>query len=274
MTSCSIPEHPKFPAIPRSKSMWTFRFIGRDGCWNWAEKVQNNYWSIGRGPIIETKPLYRLFSHNVVTMETVQLDGHHDWLHFDTYWSLNNCTCSCMRQWHDSFRSRGIKMESIKVAIQLHWFLWPPRYVKLVYTSVVILDSIEGEWFWWSLRQDRNFPCDVGFSCLANRWPFSGSECYKPPLVDFERPQSNPNAPVVTELAGASLINVVGLHSGLSTPRSDAAKLLNRSRATGPTADHTTRTATGRGPCSVLKGKLSSLVLVLSPLFFLSLTKL
>ena len=23
-------------------------------------------------------------------------------------------------------------MESIKVAIQLHWFLWPPRYVKLV----------------------------------------------------------------------------------------------------------------------------------------------
>ena len=25
-------------------------------------------------------------------------------------------------------------MESIKVAIQLHWFLWPPRYVKLVYS--------------------------------------------------------------------------------------------------------------------------------------------
>ena len=27
-------------------------------------------------------------------------------------------------------------MESIKVAIQLHWFLWPPRYVKLVYSSL------------------------------------------------------------------------------------------------------------------------------------------
>ena len=27
-------------------------------------------------------------------------------------------------------------MESIKVAIQLHWFLWPPRYVKLVYRRV------------------------------------------------------------------------------------------------------------------------------------------
>ena len=65
----------------------------------------------------------------------VQLDGHLDWLHFDTYWSLNNCTCSCMKHWHDSFRSRGIKMESIKVAIQLHWFLWPPRYVKLVYSE-------------------------------------------------------------------------------------------------------------------------------------------
>ena len=25
-------------------------------------------------------------------------------------------------------------MESIKVAIQLHWFLWSPLYVKLVYT--------------------------------------------------------------------------------------------------------------------------------------------
>ena len=25
-------------------------------------------------------------------------------------------------------------MDSIKVAIQLHWFLWPPRYAKLVYT--------------------------------------------------------------------------------------------------------------------------------------------
>ena len=44
----------------------------------------------------------------------VQLDGHLDWLHFDTSWSLNNCTCSCMKQWIDSFRSRGIKMESIK----------------------------------------------------------------------------------------------------------------------------------------------------------------
>ena len=64
----------------------------------------------------------------------VQLDGHLDWLHFDTYWSLNNCTCSCIQHWPDSFRSRGIKMESIKVAIQLHWFLWPPRYVKRVYT--------------------------------------------------------------------------------------------------------------------------------------------
>ena len=63
----------------------------------------------------------------------VQLDGHLYWLRFDTSWYLNNCTCSCIVHWHGSFRSRGIKMESIKVAIQLHWFLWPPRYVKLVY---------------------------------------------------------------------------------------------------------------------------------------------
>ena len=28
-------------------------------------------------------------------------------------------------------------MESIKVAIQLHWFLWPPRYVKLVYSDII-----------------------------------------------------------------------------------------------------------------------------------------
>ena len=32
-----------------------------------------------------------------------------------------------------SFRSRGIKMLSIKVAIQLYWFPWSPRYEKLVY---------------------------------------------------------------------------------------------------------------------------------------------
>ena len=74
------------------------------------------------------------FSHNVVTMETSAI-GWPPWL--ITFWylliSVNNCTCSCMKHWHDSFRSRGIKMESIKVAIQLHWFLWPPRYVKLVY---------------------------------------------------------------------------------------------------------------------------------------------
>ena len=63
----------------------------------------------------------------------VQLDRHLDWLHFDTYWSLNNCTCSCIVHWHDFFRSRGIKMESVKVAIQLHWFPWTPQYVKLVY---------------------------------------------------------------------------------------------------------------------------------------------
>ena len=28
-------------------------------------------------------------------------------------------------------------MESIKVAIQLHWFLWPPRYVK----TLLVLQS-------------------------------------------------------------------------------------------------------------------------------------
>ena len=63
----------------------------------------------------------------------MQLDGHLDWLHFGTSGSQNNCTCSCIVYWHDSFRSRGIKMKSIKVAIQLHWFPWSPRYEKLVY---------------------------------------------------------------------------------------------------------------------------------------------
>ena len=29
--------------------------------------------------------------------------------------------------------SNETSAELIKVAIQLHWFLWPPRYVKLVY---------------------------------------------------------------------------------------------------------------------------------------------
>ena len=40
----------------------------------------------------------------------VQLDGHLDWLHFNTSPSLNKCTCSCIVHWHDSFKSRGIKM--------------------------------------------------------------------------------------------------------------------------------------------------------------------
>ena len=63
----------------------------------------------------------------------VQLDGHLDWLHTDTSGSQNNCTCSCIVQRPDSFRSRGIKIKSIKVAIQLHQFPWSPRYEKLVY---------------------------------------------------------------------------------------------------------------------------------------------
>ena len=60
------------------------------------------------------------------------VDGHLDWLHFDTFGSLNNCTCSCINN-HDSFMSRGVKVQSIKVAILLHLFPWSPRYEKLVY---------------------------------------------------------------------------------------------------------------------------------------------
>ena len=34
-------------------------------------------------------------------------------------------------------------MESIKVAIQLHWLLWPPRYVKLEPQKRAYLDTNE-----------------------------------------------------------------------------------------------------------------------------------
>ena len=96
----------------------------------------------------------------------VQLDGHLDWFHFDTYWSQNNCTCSCIVHWHDSFRSKGIKMESIKVAIQLHWFLWLPRYVKLVYCSACAsLNSPLCKNKSWSSTGMTVSHDDVPFSC-------------------------------------------------------------------------------------------------------------
>ena len=38
-------------------------------------------------------------------------------------------------QRHDSFRSRGIKIESVKSAIQLHWFPWLLCDEKLVFWS-------------------------------------------------------------------------------------------------------------------------------------------
>ena len=34
----------------------------------------------------------------------VQLDGHLDWLHFDTCGFLNNYTCTRIRNWHDFFK--------------------------------------------------------------------------------------------------------------------------------------------------------------------------
>ena len=63
------------------------------------------------------------------------------WLYFDTTWSLKNYTCSRIVHWHDLFTLRGIKMESIKMAIQLHWFPWSLRYVKLVYFKVCSLSD-------------------------------------------------------------------------------------------------------------------------------------
>ena len=44
-------------------------------------------------------------------------------------------------------------MESIKVAIQLHWFLWPPRYVKLVNSVLTRSPSRDAS---DSRRRDRN----------------------------------------------------------------------------------------------------------------------
>ena len=57
---------------------------------------------------------YRLFSHNVVTMEN-QCNWMATLINFILI-SLdlkNNCTCSCIVHWHDSFISRGIKMVSM-----------------------------------------------------------------------------------------------------------------------------------------------------------------
>ena len=133
-----------------------------------SEKRRSEGWSWGGGgggfqflTIIDFFLAIHSFHITRWLWKPVHLDGHHDWLHFDTYWSLNNCTCSCMRQWHDSFRSRGIKIESTKVAIQLHWFLWPPRYVKLVYLFIStfccwLYSSGEGMWTYLHTSLDQS----------------------------------------------------------------------------------------------------------------------
>ena len=72
----------------------------------------------------------------------MQLDGHLDWLRFDTLnlkksLSIPNASACIIVQ-----KSTGIKMESIKVAIQLHGFPWSPRYVKRVYWRRILHFSL------------------------------------------------------------------------------------------------------------------------------------
>ena len=63
-----------------------------------------------------------------------QLDGHFDWLHFDTYWSLSNLymLIHCALTWF--LQINRYQNVINQVAIQLRWFPWSPCYVKRVYT--------------------------------------------------------------------------------------------------------------------------------------------
>ena len=84
--------------------------------------------------IVNTLPFFPCANHKDFFHITwwlwkpVQLDGHPDWSHSNTSGSLNNCTCPCIENWHDSFRFQGYQ----NVINQgghpiLHWFPWSPR---------------------------------------------------------------------------------------------------------------------------------------------------
>ena len=75
------------------------------------------------------RPLYRLFSHNVVTMETSAI-GWPPWLITVWYlWILNNDTCTCIRNWHDFFKFRVSKCNQSKwpsncIGFHGHHVMW------------------------------------------------------------------------------------------------------------------------------------------------------
>ena len=107
----------------------------------------------------------------------VQLDGHLDWLHFDT--SGSELIMSMHNAWACIIvlRCRGIKMQSIKVAIQLHiqlhWFPWSPFYEKGVYTlwqwSVFSLFILFTDCLHWYQYSDSRFSIHACFidSCYC-----------------------------------------------------------------------------------------------------------
>ena len=65
----------------------------------------------------------------------VQLDGHLDWLHFDTCGFLNNYTCTCIRNWHDFFKFRVSKCNQSKwpsncIGFYGHHVMWNSSIVN------------------------------------------------------------------------------------------------------------------------------------------------
>ena len=64
----------------------------------------------------------------------VQLDGHLDWLHFDTSGFLNNYTCTCIRNWHDFFKLRVSKCNQSK---------WPSKCIGFYGHNVMWNSSIQ-----------------------------------------------------------------------------------------------------------------------------------
>ena len=99
-----------------------------------TDQMSTSRWPTKKKTLLNDSKIKEKKNRKIAKIKPVQLDGHHDWLDFDTPGSLSNCTCSCIKTFNDSFRSRDIKAQSIKVAIQLHLFPWSPRYEKLVYT--------------------------------------------------------------------------------------------------------------------------------------------
>ena len=67
----------------------------------------------------------------------VQLDGHLDWLHFDTSRSLKSCTFSCIVHWHGSFRSSGIKMKSKAPWLYVFCHCLPGSKLNHISTSIL-----------------------------------------------------------------------------------------------------------------------------------------